>query len=220
MAIKNIFVCGDSFCSADRNLPGTHFSEILTTLGYNVTNFARGGITNTAICYQIKRSIELKADIVIFTSTSSDRLDVPIKKFNPNNGLKNFIYPYESDVSTSNCDVGNLSGSIYSDVIPALINSRPDLPVKILNENQISAIKQYVAYLHSNELKQETDNWMIEYWKTKTVNLHLNNLPVGKILFDYVKNNPNKVNQSVYHTDSETQKKVAKEIKKLLDNNF
>ena len=72
MEVKRIVVCGDSFCSSAKERPGTHFSELLP--GYEVINLARGGITNTAICFQIQTAIELSAALVVFANTDSNRL--------------------------------------------------------------------------------------------------------------------------------------------------
>ena len=215
--MKKIFVCGDSFCSADTTAPGTHFSEILSTMGYNIRNLARGGITNTGICFQIKEAINQKADLVIFTSTSSDRLDITLKEHKGFLSLKNFIYPYSSDLSSADPLVGKIDSSIYSDVIPALLNPRPDLPKKLLSKDQQQAIQMYITYLHDYKMKQEIDSWIISYWKTQVKTLHLNFLPAGQMLFDYVNQNPTKINQAVYHTDFETQQKVAEELRKDID---
>lgn len=217
MAIKNIFVCGDSFCSADTNHPYSHFSELLQKMGYSVRNLARGGITNTAICFQIKEAIEHNADLVIFTSTSVDRLDIPLKTISQKLQLKNFIYPYTSDLSSRDSLVGGLDAEIYSDVIPALVNPRPDLSKSFINAELKQAIEYYIAYLHDNKLKAEIDNWIIDYWKSKITSLHLNSIPQGQILFEYVKQNPDKINQAVYHTDKATQELCAENLKILID---
>ena len=219
--IKKIIVCGDSFCSADHYRPGTHFSELLMNYGHEVINLARGGISNTGICFQIERAITLNPDIIIFSSTGSDRIDVPVKnrKFDPRAGLKNFIYPYLCDSSTGTKYVGGLDAPIMSDVIPAFLNPRPDL-LEVQIDTEI--VKIYITHFHDIELKKKTDSWMIEYWKLilkqksiPFIHLHMNG-PIGQSMYQYVKNNPTKTNQCVYHTDEKTQIEITNELIKEL----
>ena len=217
MEIKNIVVCGDSFSSADKNLPGTHYSELLSNMGFNVRNLARGGITNTAICFQIQEAIKLNADLVIFTSTSPDRLDIPIGRFDPSLGLKNFVYTFQSDSSTGDPLVGDVNAPIYSDVVPSLLGGRPDAPKHLITDEHLLAIKYYLTFLHSSELKNEVDTWIIQYWTSKIKCLNLKTSTIGKPLYNYVKQHPDKRQQAVYHTDIETQEKVAFDIKNYID---
>ena len=219
--IKKIVVCGDSFCSADTYRPGTHFSEILTTYGYEVVNLARGGISNTGICFQIDTAIKLNPNAVIFSSTGSDRINIPIKNrtFDPTDGLKNFIYPYRCDSSTGTEYVGGLDAAIMSDVIPAFLNPRPDLPELQFDPE---LVKIYITHFHDVELEKKTDSWIIEYWKLilkqrsiPFIHLHTNGT-IGQSMYRYVRNNPTKINQCVYHTDEKTQVEITNELVKEL----
>ena len=220
--MKKIVVCGDSFCSADKYRPRSHFSELL--IGYEVINLARGGITNTAICFQIEKAIKLSADFVVFSNTSADRLDIPLNPFNPSLDLQNFIYPYESDRSTESPYVGNLTANIYSDTISTLLTPRPDLPVQLSQEldKKKEAIKHYIAELHDTNLRHKTDEWMLGYWKfvmeSKSIKfLHINKSLIWKPIADYMLNNKDKLNQCVYHTDEHTQKMLAISLKEYVD---
>lgn len=220
--MKRIVVCGDSFCSADRHRPGSHFSELLVE--YEVINLARGGITNTAICFQIEKAVELNADLVIFANTSADRLDIPLKPFNSGLGLRNFIYPYDSDISTNSPHVGDLTANIYSDTIPTILSPRPDLPIQLHQEldKKKEAIKHYLAELHDTNLRHKTDEWIVDYWKyvmeSKDIKfLHINKSPIWQPITDYVLNNKDKLNQCVYHTDEHTQKMIAISLKEYVD---
>ena len=42
----------------------------------------------------MQAAVKLKADLVIFTSTSSDRLDIPIKKFNKLNAPRSAVMSF------------------------------------------------------------------------------------------------------------------------------
>jgi hypothetical protein len=220
-----LVICGDSFMSADTGRPGTHFSELLTAHGHSVTNLARGGISNVGIAFQLETAVNLKPDMIIFSSTGSDRIDIVVKnrKFNPSLGLKNFIYPYKSDSSTGSEYVGGLNASVLSDVIPAFLSPRPDLPVELNDPNRIESIKQYLALYHDDNFKKVTDNWIIGYWKYKLIEkqipfIHLYpGSKLGKSMYNYTLQNPNKINQCVYHTDEHTQILMAAELHNELE---
>ena len=226
MEIKNIVVCGDSFCSAEFFRPNSHFSELLAIdHGYRVKNLARGGISNTGICYQIKTAIELKADLILFNTTDSNRLDIPIKPFDSTVGLKNFIYPYESDVSSTSPHVGDVTANIYSDNVFSILKSRPDLPEHIIEQlsKKKEAIKYYLTELQDSALKSETETWMFGYWESVMKSagiefLQLNKSPVWTHINLYVLENPDKLTQCVYHTDELTQQLVANSLKEYIDN--
>ena len=215
-----IVVCGDSFMSADANRLGTHFSELLINYGHTVTNLARGGISNTGIAFQIETASNLQPDLILFSSTGHDRIDIVIdnKKFYAGKGLKNFIYPYQSDSSTGNQYVGGLDATILSDVIPAFLDPRPDLPTQLQDPNRANLVKQYLALFHSYELQKVLDAWILGFWKYKLKEqqipfIHLE--PGGKVgqhMYSYVNKNPSKINQCVYHTDEQTQIFIANEI--------
>lgn len=216
----NIFVCGDSFMSADVHRPGTHFSELLSKQGHIVTNLARGGISNIGIAFQLETAAKLKPDMVLFSSTGSDRIDIVVKnkKFVPHQGLKNFIYPYKSDLSTSSQYVGNINSAILSDVIPAFLNPRPDLPTELSDPTRAELIKQYLALFYDAEFKKVLDTWILGFWEYK---LNENQIPfihlkaggkIGQHMYEYVNKNQDKVSQCVYHTDERTQVLMAQEL--------
>lgn len=215
-----LVICGDSFMSADTGRPGTHFSELLTTYGHSVINLARGGISNTGIAFQLETATQLNPDMIIFSSTGHDRVDIVIKnrKFNPRAGLKNFIYPYKSDSSTSSQYVGNLTAPILSDVIPAFLCPRLDLPVELTDPDRIESIKQYLSLYHDFDFKKITDDWIIGYWKYKLIEhqipfIHLYpGSKLGQSMYEYVKHNPDKKTQCVYHTDVQTQTLILLEL--------
>ena len=218
--VKRIVVCGNSFCSSAEDRSGTHFSELLS--GYEVINLARGGITNTAICFQIETAIELSAALIIFADTDSNRLDIPIKPFNADLGLKNFIYPYDSDQSTNSLHVGNLSANIYSDTVNTIMAPRPDLPAQLASavDKKKEAIKHYIAELHDPALRCKIDEWLLGYWKfvmaDKNIKfLHINKSTIWQPIADYALNNKDKLNQCVYHTDELTSASNSSIVKRI-----
>jgi len=222
---KRIIVCGDSFASADRNKPGTHFSELLTGYGHEVINMARGGISNTGIGFQLETAITMAPNVIIFTEAPGGRIDVPIqgRKFYRPEGIKNFIYPYPSDSSTGLDFVGNFSAPILSDTIHSFMNPRPDLPEELRDPNIQNAVKQYFTFMYDNHFKEIVDSWIIGFWEYRLAELGFPflklgmNDPVGNIIYEYANANPNKVTQAVYHTDESTQIQVARKLNEKID---
>lgn len=208
MAIK-VFVCGDSWCSGDTKLPGTHFSELLGP-DYDVTNISRGGISNTGICFQLQTAFQQSAKIVIFGTTDSSRMDVPLKPFNKNLGLKNFIYPYKSDPSYGHPFVGNLTSNILTGTISSL--DRRDSLIEIPDEKK-KALKEYITHLFDYELESQKDEWLIEYWKNKLSNNNIKFIYLNKAYPRLY--NSERVNCQ-YHTSPEVQIQVAEFLKKKL----
>jgi hypothetical protein len=226
MEIKKIVVCGDSFCSAGIHSE-THFSQLLSNkYGYDVINIARGGISNTAICYQIKQAINMNPDLIIFRVTGSSRLDIPIKKFNKHIGLRNFLYPWSYEHSHTSPHTGGVTGTVLSDTIEGFfVESRQQsLPENLkISISVKEAIKQYITYMYDDDLQTERDKWMIGYWLSQ---LEKKNIPyieicengIGKEIYIYIKNNPDKIMQTVYHTDRVTQEIVADSIDQKIKN--
>ena len=216
----NIVVCGDSFMSADVHLPGTHFSELLSKHGHVVTNLARGGMSNVGIAFQLEAATKLHPDLIVFSSTGHDRIDIVInnKKFSPHKGLKNFIYPYESDSSTGSQYVGDINSAILSDVIPAFLEPRSDLPTELDDPKRPELVKQYLACFHDAEFKKVLDSWILGFWEYKLAEeqipfIHLRaGGMVGQAMYNYVNKNPDKIAQCVYHTDEQTQVLMAEEL--------
>jgi hypothetical protein len=215
-----LIVCGDSFASAATDRPGTHFSELLGA-SYNL---ARGGASNTLIGFQLQTAITLMPDVVIFTSATSDRIDYPIpnKQFKPNQGLKNFVYPYKSDASTGNELVGGLDAAVWSDVSVAFTEPRADLPTALCNQINTEAIKNYIAYIQNNSLTNITDSWLLGYWKHELAAAGIPCIHIcrgskyGQEMYRYVDAYPHLRAQCVYHTDSETQVAVAEDLNNAL----
>ena len=166
MEIK-IVVCGDSYCSADTSVNRWHFSQILEDQhGYTITNLARGGMSNTGICFQIKQAIALKPDVIIYNMADPSRIDIPIKPYLPPAGLKNFIYPFPEDSSTGSEYVGASDAAIFSTVYQLIDKNKH---INISND-KIQAIKHYHAHLFDWQFRYETDSWILNYWNQQAKN--------------------------------------------------
>jgi len=157
-----IVVCGDSYMTQDTRCPGGHFSEMLAP--HEVVNLARGGISNTGICFQLEQAAKLAPHVVIVGTTDSSRMEVPTGngKFNPRLGLKNIAYSHKISGSYGTEYAGTESAPIASDTLSTLSGVAGSNYA--LTDNIKHAVKEYLAYLHVPELKSVTDSWMINYW--------------------------------------------------------
>lgn len=164
----NIAICGDSWLTPDVRVPGAHFTEILSKT-HNVTNYARGGMSNVGICFQIQSALRTCPDVLIMNTTDSNRITFPIDDFNEENGIGNIRY---DDSVSATCDtphVGSRTAPIIDDV---LLTIAEDADWTILNKKQKYslpseiklAVRQYATYLHNEKFKTITDSWITHYW--------------------------------------------------------
>lgn len=171
MEIMKIIVCGDSFLTPDIRCPGGHFSEILANkYNHEVINLARGGMSNTGICFQFEQAVKLHPDIIIFGQTDSSRMAIPTGKFVRENGLKNFRYTDKVSATCGSEYVGGSDAPIVDDVMISLLHdfcwtTLSETNKYNLTSEQKEAVKQYITYLHDEELKDVIDNWAIDYWR-------------------------------------------------------
>jgi hypothetical protein len=218
-----IIVCGDSFCSADTTANRWHFSQLLQDqYGYNIINLARGGMSNTGICVQIKQALVLGPKVIIYNMADPSRLDIPLNgSYKAQLLLKNFIYASTDDSSTGSTYVGGSDAPIFSTVYQLL----DQIKHVTITTDKIQAVKYYHAYLFDWQLKYETDTWMLNYWNQRIIDQgvlpvllgsphDLELSPLAKPAYDFVKTNP--AYPVLYHTDLETQQQVADNIHRYL----
>ena len=76
---KVVAICGGSYFSADPELPGQSFAEVMCSRNnWQLWSLARGGCSNFAIRLQVDKAIELGADIVVLGPVGPDRGEFPI----------------------------------------------------------------------------------------------------------------------------------------------
>jgi hypothetical protein len=228
VTMRRIIVCGDSFCASHNN-ERNHFSQILEDdHSYSVINFARGGTDTINICFQIREAIKLSADIIVYCRTNSSRMTVPVTggQFNVQNGLLNFAYPYPNESTYGSHYVGGTEApffsSVFNNIVPhtdPIEQAQCDRYIK-LSDEQKQAVKMYVTYLHDDQLKQETDRWMYEYWNNQVVKskiqlLVFNDLDIGGPAYEFVQATGGDY-PTCYHTDRATQLKIVDNILKKI----
>ncbi len=218
--MSKIIICGDSFCSADTGKPSTHFSELINNK-YQVINLARGGASNTVICLQIKKAVELQPSLIIFNTTDSNRTEFVVNDYSVRDiSLKDIIYPYSSDSSFATEHVGGLNARYMSDVWASIIEPRSDNLLKY-TDDKLKLLRTYFAELFDEPLKQIIDQWIFGFWKSQLDKfnipyIEISNNGIGQELYQYCRNNLHKVNQAVYHTDEETQKNFASKLNVII----
>jgi|TARA_B110000211_G_C13852473_1_gene452826 hypothetical protein len=221
--MKKIVVCGDSFCASDIH-DRDHFSQILEDdYGYKVINFARGGTDNIHICFQIKEAIAYEADIIIYSRTDSARMTVPLngEAFDTTgNTLHNFAYPYPLESTFGKPYVGGVDAPFLSMTFHNLL-PQTDPTVQFLHEQHVKvsdeikeAVKMYVTFLHDQQLKHITEQWMYSYWNNEVIknNIQLLIFNDGVGIPAYKFGLANQDYPKVYHTDRDTQLKVVDNI--------
>lgn len=202
---KRLFVCGDSWSQASKHplYQGTHWSELLAEkLDWELDNLSIAGCSNTAIRLQLVDSIKQKADFVIFSTTFTDRMEVPIVS-TPTSWISRFIPP-TTDAGKKRLDAENkyigdkrslwnlphdlpsLERGYNSDNGFANIDrygtsrtmiSRPIrnmVESTDLNDAAKNALKYYVTYLYDPDWKKQLDEWVIT---EGALALYLANIP-------------------------------------------
>ncbi len=227
-----IVVCGDSFCaSALKTIAITgdraHFSQILEDqYGYEVINLAHGGMSNTAIWFQIDQAIKLEPNVIVYGKTWSSRIELYLKDklYNQNSPLKNFIYydpcysSYHSPYVGKFTDEENNGGMAVSTVWQNIENS----PFFDLTDEQIKAIKLYLKYMYNDSICTQRDQWVFEYWhnQIQTVGilpLCFKDADIGQPAYDF--SAAHRDYDSPFHTDRATQEIIAANIhRKIVDN--
>jgi hypothetical protein len=220
-----IIVCGDSFLTPDIRYPGAHFSEILANKhNHEVINLARGGMSNTGICFQFEQAVKLHPDIIIYGQTDSGRMAIPTGNFVRENGLKNFRYTDKVSATCNSEYVGDSNAPIVDDVMASLLKDSCWTTLSNTNKynltnEQREAIRQYITYLHDAELKEAMDGWAISYWR-----LFARHNGIGLLRYwDYMQkagvDNAFK-SQCVFHTTLQEQINTAELIAIDLQNNI
>jgi len=173
--MKKIVVCGCSFSATigDNN----HWSEYLArTMGAELTNFARQGISNAAIRVQIDEAVKLKPDWVFVGITTEDRIEIPLSSFtkvddgHPNHtAYRDYQNGYRKDLGIANFNYGDRHPyTMISETMFSIIDRLPhSYRVGKVNEDQRMAVQQYAAFMYDAHWKKQCDRWIINsgLWK-------------------------------------------------------
>ena len=142
-------------------------------------SLARSGATNFLIRLQIEEAIRRNADFIVIGTTTSDRMEIPIpgKEDEIQWPIRLGDVEYRGYRSTSEGNVDTRNPKIISDSInnwttdfyhhvPHYNFKRKEITPEI-----IEAMKHYVAYLHSFQLDQMKDYFVIAEGLRKLISL-------------------------------------------------
>ena len=226
-----IVVCGDSFCASTvkeirSTGPRAHFSQILEDqYGYQVLNLAHGGMSNTAIWFQIDQAIKLNPDVIVYGKTWSSRIELYLKDkfYNQSDPLRNFIYYDPCYSSTHTSYVGTFEDSADGGMaVSTTWQNIENSPFFDLTDEQIKAVKLYLKYMYNDSVCAQRDSWIFEYWHSriqaaKILPLYFKDADIGRVAYDF--SAANRDYDSPFHTDRATQEVVAANIhRKIVDN--
>lgn len=243
--VGKLIVCGDSFMSPVVTHPGTHFSELVAKeLGYELTAYSRGGMSNGGIAVQIESAIKSQPDLILVGLTYYDRIEYPMNMAPDSTHheftIEDISYTNSHSVS-SRYSWLNKSPRLISTTIAQLLTDESNW----LNHLSGISIKKkalnfWLRYLYDPDWKRQTDMWMMYAVLHR---LHLSGIPyllcmdpmgvrhtcpwlldsvhnlvdnVADIIFPM----PEKPPEPAYHTTAETQQAVAKFVLAHLSDNL
>lgn len=175
-----VVVCGCSFsCSSSKiEYRGTHWSEILSNkYGHEVINLSKSGVSNSAIRLQIDEAIKLKPDLIIITTTTSARIEIPrtawgkdcntqpkitfigYQGYDPKLGFNN-IYHRPNNQKNFTMYSTSIISYLLKDVVE--------------DEQQRKAVQYHINYTFDPAWKLQTDKWII---RDGINQIHLNGIP-------------------------------------------
>jgi hypothetical protein len=177
---KVIAICGDSWFSADTNLPGKSFGEVMCAENnWTLLSLARCGCSNFAIGLQVDKSIELNVDFVIIGTTTPDRGEFPIIS-NQNSSVWNKLkksfnwkdwFTAQPEIYVKSRGISNilhtnsLSGTYPWIKDPTIISESLNNLMFIGNNKltieQLDALRSYMLNLYDSGIKRQTDSWVI-----------------------------------------------------------
>ena len=177
--MKKLVVCGDSFNAISKNLPNTHYSELLSKrINWNLINLARRGCSNGGIRLQIDEAIRQQADFVIIVPTGWDRIEIPVRdNFYKNtekliqsfgNVLQDFLLDKSKSTYDSNLGIKNINYDpdktdhmIFETIFSLAENYSHEYRREKLSMDKVTAIKHFINHLYDSNWKQQMDKWII-----------------------------------------------------------
>lgn len=147
------------------DFPNTHHSEMLSNyLGYDLVPLSRGGMSNLGICLQVEEAIKNKASLVLFGTTSSDRIEVPLGKDNDDYTLDNVLYCDQASLSSQQRNTYKKPYLISDTLYCFMESDHHHLPYSphVKSVFQLRRdVKEYYKSIFDFRWKQKIDNWAI-----------------------------------------------------------
>lgn len=189
--MKRLYSIGDSFMSTDDPDDGiTSFCELYCReKKFEHISLARPGATVFATRLQIERACDERADYVVVGITCSDRFDVAldIAESTPLYRLEDVFY--QGYRAQSQRHVNSQHPKLVSDTFVNL--TRRIYQKDLVTDQQLDALKSYIAYLHNPSLVVQKEYYMISdgLRKLQSANIDFVLLPgyMGQHDWSYVK---------------------------------
>lgn len=148
------------------SFPGTHFSQIFCNkMQFQLTAYSRSGMSNGGIAVQLNTAIEKRPDLIIFNTTSFDRIELPVKR-NPVKISKSDYYSFMFDYRNYSVeDLLYTQSTGLSSHYP-WVNINPKLLSMSLNDllsHQIYDSRKDYHWNHNSMVNLDK----IEYWDEK-----------------------------------------------------
>ncbi len=242
-----IAVCGDSWMSPsfEEKFIGTHFAELLCKeQNWQLEYYARPGASNGFICLQIEQAIKDKCDIILFGTTTYNRIEYALgeSNFDPSHtwgGCKDIDMTHVAPPSLK-IRHDNNKFEIVSDNLMNLLGYKQNFinyEKHFMNtpdddiEAKFNALKDWFTFLYHPAWKQKIDRWCLEAVLLK---LKKSNIPYAFVIdfvgipdCDYIDKPvlgdeyashkyvaPD--NSATYHTSKEIQVKILHLVKERL----
>lgn len=160
-----IAVCGDSFSSETSLAPNTHWSEILQQkFQCELINLAMIGTSNSHIRLQIQTAMSLKPDFVIINSTTTPRIEFPLKKTN-HKRQKYKLADFNNKVKVKPKMIAFTAMMIIEE------NRKKSFDI---SDETADAVLKYMLHLYDEKWQRQKDQWLITggLW-----GLYNNNIP-------------------------------------------
>lgn len=172
-------ICGDSWMSPsyETGSIGTHFAQLLSKeQNWQLDYYARPGASNGFICLQIEQAIKDKVDLIIFGTTTYNRIEYSLNNTNadPSHQWGGHLEFNAKNVAPP-CDKyrgEQHNYEIISDNLMNLLGYKQNFinyeKFFLTNtddeelELKYSALKDWFTYLYHPAWKQKIDRWCLE----------------------------------------------------------
>lgn len=204
--MKKLIVCGDSFMSPRSKHPGKHFVELFAKhLGFELTSYARAGVSNGSIVIQLESALQQKPDLILFNLTNSDRTEFRVDQDRALNFYEsiNINNPYfikelcdvswdtcqTSDAFYANIEDKRLGSVNYTTVLAPVITEDEKKFGQIMAntfidyDKKIHTLKEYYRYIFDEKWERQKQQMMMF---AMTYRLYKNNIPFI-LVHDYLK---------------------------------
>jgi len=158
---KRLYSLGDSFMTTDHPSDGidSFCALYCQTKGFEHVSLARPGATNFAIRLQIDQAIQDRADFVVLGATSADRFDVVLDGNDRVAAYQLCHILYSGYRALSEHSVDQSSVKLVSDTFNNIVERV--YQNKLVTDQQIKCLKNYLAYLHNYTLASQKDYYVI-----------------------------------------------------------